>query len=145
LETTIPYVGFVASAKKSEDIKTYLQNSGISEERIAELKSPVGLNINAKLASEVSISILAEIIEHFRNKKTGTAGCCEESKAITEETATANTFAKDYYINPVCNVPVSKANPKHIVSYKGENVYFCCDGCKVSFEAAPEKYITASN
>jgi len=66
LETTIPYVGFVASAKKSEDIKTYLQNSGISEERIAELKSPVGLNINAKLASEVSISILAEIIEHFK-------------------------------------------------------------------------------
>jgi xanthine dehydrogenase accessory factor len=35
------------------------------------------------------------------------------------------------------------ANPKHIIEYKGEKVYFCCDGCKVKFEKDPEKYIQA--
>ena len=49
----------------------------------------------------------------------------------------------DYYINPVCGVPVDKNNPKHVIEYKGESVYFCCDGCKVKFEKNPEKYIEA--
>ena len=49
---------------------------------------------------------------------------------------------KSYYINPVCGIPVDKNSPKHIIEYKGENVYFCYDGCKVKFEAEPEKYMT---
>jgi xanthine dehydrogenase accessory factor len=27
------------------------------------------------------------------------------------------------------------------MEYEGEKVYFCCDGCKESFEADPEKYM----
>ena len=49
-----------------------------------------------------------------------------------------------YYINPVCGVPIDVNNPKHIIDYKGEKVYFCCDGCKVKFEAEPEKYMLKS-
>lgn len=142
LQTSIAYVGFVASARKSEDIKTYLKGEGISEGRIAQLRSPVGLDINAKLASEVAISILAEIIDHFRNRKTEDS-CCGSAAAETSSTPAEDKFAEDYYINPVCNVPVSKKNPKHIVDYQGKQVYFCCDGCKVSFEKEPVKYMEA--
>lgn len=46
-----------------------------------------------------------------------------------------------YYINLVCGVPVDMNNPKHVVEYKSEKVYFCCDGCKVKFDAKPEKYM----
>lgn len=142
MQTQATYVGFVASARKSEDIQTYLSAEGISEERISQLRSPVGLDINAKLASEVAISILAEVIEHFRNESKTEHPCCGSSKtAKTETTAAEDKFAEDYYINPVCNVPVSKKNPKHIIEHKGEKVYFCCDGCKVSFENDPAKYI----
>jgi len=147
LQSPVNYVGFVASKKKAEDIKVYLEKEGITADRIAELRSPVGLDINAKLASEVAISILAEVIDHFRNKKkANTLGgsCCGGSKTSeTQTTAAEDKFAEDYYINPVCNVPVSKKNPKHIVEYQGEKVYFCCDGCKVSFEKEPSKYMEA--
>lgn len=146
LETSVKYVGFVASKKKAEDIKTYLSNEGISEDRVAQLKSPVGLDINAKLASEVAISILAEVIDHFRNGNVVENMSVHQQETKSSEptsTPAANKFAEDYYINPVCQVPVSKKNPKHIVEYKGENVYFCCDGCKVSFENDPVKYIKA--
>lgn len=146
LQTNVAYVGFVASAKKSEDIKAYLKGEGISEERIAQLRSPVGLDINAKLASEVAISILAEVIDHFRNIKVGSGSCCGSLTAAEAGSTTAeDIFAEDYYINPVCNVPVSKKNPKHIVEYKGQKVYFCCDGCKVSFEKNPGQYSTGEN
>ena len=146
LETSVPYVGFVASKKKAEDIKSYLLSEGISEARAAQLRSPVGLDINAKLASEVAISILAEVIDHFRNGNAADSMPVHDREAVTETptaTPAADKFAEDYYINPVCNVPVSKKNPKHIVEYRGEKVYFCCDGCKVSFEAEPGTYIKA--
>jgi xanthine dehydrogenase accessory factor len=142
LETSVGYVGFVASAKKAEDIKIYLKKEGISEARVAELRSPVGLDINAKLPSEVAISILAEVIDHFRNENKSEASCCgsktsEQTSALEEQ----DKFSEEYYINPVCQVPVSKKNPKHVVEYQGEKVYFCCDGCKVSFDKNPSQYI----
>ncbi|MCJ7467754.1 MAG: XdhC family protein [Maribacter sp.] len=144
LQTSAPYVGFVASAKKAEDIKTYLKNEGIPDARIIQLKSPVGLDINAKLASEVAISILGDVIDHFRNGKVAAAipERMEDLKVPTPSTPTPeDKFAEEYYINPVCNVPVSRKNPKHIIEYHGEKVYFCCDGCKVSFERNPGQYI----
>tara|TARA_R110002051_G_scaffold72609_1_gene131220 strand:+ start:20009 stop:21010 length:1002 start_codon:yes stop_codon:yes gene_type:complete len=141
LETSVNYVGFVASSKKSVDIKTYLINEGISEERIADLRSPVGLDINAKLASEVAISILAEVIDDFRKEKSNSGSCCGSADRSKTEDDVNDQFNEEYYINPVCNVPVSKKNPKHIVEYAGQIVYFCCDGCKVSFEKEPEKYL----
>lgn len=144
LETAAGYVGFVASAKKAEDLKTYLNEQNIPDERIAQLKSPVGLDINAKLASEVAISILAEIIDHFRNGNARASMPAHSSATDSSEgerSPAEDKFAEEFYINPVCQVPVSKKNPKHIVKYKGESVYFCCDGCKVSFEKNPSQYI----
>ena len=158
MKTSARYVGFVASRQKSEDIKDFLRSHGIGEERINDLRSPVGLDINAKLASEVAISILADIIDHFRvgsagHSTAGTVGTASTSSSTssssmapvkemaTEPTPEEKKFAEEYYINPVCNVPVSKTSPKHIIEYKGEKVYFCCDGCKVSFEKNPAQYI----
>lgn len=155
MNTPAKYVGFVASKKKSEDIKAFLAGNGVSEARINDLRSPVGLDINAKLASEVAISILADIIDHFREgnvskASSSSSSCCSSNATDSEEikesapvepTPEETKFAEEYYINPVCNVPVSKTSPKHVLEYKGEKVYFCCDGCKVSFEKNPAQYI----
>jgi xanthine dehydrogenase accessory factor len=143
LKTGCKYVGFVASIKKAEEIKIYLEQGGITADRIDQLRSPVGLDINAKLASEVAISILAEVIDHFRNGNALENMPVHESQEepLAKTTPAADKFAEDYYINPVCQVPVSRKNPKHIVEYRGEKVYFCCDGCKVSFENNPAQYI----
>ena len=144
LETPASYVGFVASARKAEDLKAYLTQEGIPEDRIAQLKSPVGLDLNAKLASEVAISILAEIIGHFRGGKAEPAAIVatpKKEEATSASSSAEEKFAEEYYINPVCQVPVSRTNPKHVIEYKGELVYFCCDGCKVSFEKNPSQYI----
>jgi xanthine dehydrogenase accessory factor len=144
LQTAAGFVGFVASARKAEDLKAYLTREGIADERIAQLKSPVGLDINAKLASEVAISILAEIIDHFRGGNAAPAAIKTSQQieaSAPAPTSAEEKFAEEYYINPVCQVPVSKKSPKHVIQYKGELVYFCCDGCKVSFEKNPEQYI----
>ena len=163
MQTSARFVGFVASKKKSEDIRAFLRSNGVSDERIGDLRSPVGLDINAKLASEVAISILADIVDHFRQGNlskssafTASSSCCSSSSDSSDSSSSSSSpgieeareptpaetkFAEEYYINPVCNVPVSKTSPKHVLEYKGEKVYFCCDGCKTSFEKNPAQYI----
>jgi xanthine dehydrogenase accessory factor len=86
---------------------------------------------------EVAISILAEIIQVKNSLEVFT----QPAAALPESEKPAT--APDWYINPVCGVPVDKHNPKHVIVYKEEKVYFCCDGCKVKFEKDPEKYIKA--
>ena len=143
LKTSAPYVGFVASTKKAADLKPFLIREGVPESRVEQLRSPAGLDINAKLASEVAISILAEIVSHFRTGRAAEVVSTGEEPGPSqpEETASGDKFSEEYYINPVCQVPVSRKNPKHVLEYKGEMVYFCCDGCKVAFEQNPSQYI----
>jgi xanthine dehydrogenase accessory factor len=129
LETSCNYVGFISSLRKSVKIKEYLEQTELSANRINELKIPVGMDINAKLPEEIAISILAEIVQLFR----------DPNRKEDQESDTA--INDDTYINPVCRVAVSKKDAKHVLEYGAHTVYFCCDGCKVSFDTEPEKYI----
>ena len=129
LETSCNYVGFISSLRKSVKIKEYLLQTELSANRINELKTPVGMDINAKLPEEIAVSILAEIVQLFR----------DPNRKVDQESDTA--INDDTYINPVCRVAVSKKDAKHVLEYGTHTVYFCCDGCKVSFDTEPEKYI----
>jgi len=42
--------------------------------------------------------------------------------------------------DPVCGMSV---DPKTAVSsqYEGKTYYFCCNGCKTSFDKEPQKYL----
>jgi xanthine dehydrogenase accessory factor len=133
------YIGFVASRKKMISIASYLSDAGFDKAAVAAIKSPAGIDINAKTPEEVAISILAEMIQVRNNSSVNNSfQQFDQSKAEGGETP-------KYYINPVCGVPIDMNNPKHIIEYKNEKVYFCCDGCKVKFEADPEKYMNKSS
>ena len=55
--------------------------------------------------------------------------------------ATAGAAASEgKFINPVCGMAVSIANPMHIEKYEGVSYYFCCDGCWTTFLKDPAKY-----
>ena len=124
------YLSFVASRKKANSIYKDLRAKGITFDQLKGIKSPAGKDIGAKLPEEVAISILAEIVEDLRAEQT--EDNTQSKLEITND---------DFYLNPVCNIPIQKSTAKHILKYKEESVYFCCDGCKVSFENAPEKYL----
>jgi xanthine dehydrogenase accessory factor len=136
LKKDCSYIGFVASRKKMSAMKAYLIDAGIDPKKVEGIRSPAGIDINAKLPDEVAISILAEIIQ-VKNSLDVVVSFDQLNAAPGEGPAPS------FYINPVCGIPVDMNNPKHIIEYKGEKVYFCCDGCKVKFEKDPEKYIQA--
>ena len=45
-------------------------------------------------------------------------------------------------IDPICKMEVDTDNPNGGSSeYNGTSYYFCAPGCKVAFDAEPEKYL----
>jgi xanthine dehydrogenase accessory factor len=127
------YIAFVASRKKANSIYMGLKKEGIPLEQLANIKTPAGLDINAKTPEEVAISILGQIIQV---KRSGEYNSTKDMPGLELKES------DDLYINPVCKIPVSKSGAKHVLEYKGEKVYFCCDGCKESFEKEPELYMS---
>ena len=127
------YLSFVSSKRKSQSMFTGLQMDGFTKEQLSSIKTPAGLDIKAKTPEEVAISILAQIIQEYRSTPIQISTHDVPEAELLEE--------QDLYINPVCKIPVQKSTAKHILEYEGEKVYFCCDGCKESFEKEPAAYM----
>ena len=62
LRKGIPYVGVVASAKKTGIIKSYLIENGISTEELDNFYAPTGLDLKAQTPEQIALSILSEMV-----------------------------------------------------------------------------------
>lgn len=62
LATPAAYVGVIGSRRRWETAASQLLEMGVSEEDVARVVSPVGLEINAETPEEIAVSILAQII-----------------------------------------------------------------------------------
>lgn len=56
------YVGAIGSRRTDVDRRRRLQARGVSDQQLARLRSPIGLDLGGRGAEEVALSILAEIV-----------------------------------------------------------------------------------
>src|SRR5256884_1318608 len=70
LETNARYVGMIGSPGKIKNIFRDLLKEGISRERLAQVHSPIGLDLGAETPEEIALSIAAEMLM-LRKKGTG--------------------------------------------------------------------------
>ncbi|MBO9127263.1 MULTISPECIES: heavy metal translocating P-type ATPase [unclassified Rhizobium] len=47
--------------------------------------------------------------------------------------------------DPVCGMTVDLAAGKPSLEHEGRRYFFCCEGCRTKFEAAPQDYLTAKD
>ncbi len=47
--------------------------------------------------------------------------------------------------DPVCGMTVDPAAGKPSLEHEGRRYFFCCEGCRTKFEAAPQDYLTAKD
>lgn len=66
LETPAAYIGVIGSRRRWATTRQALLERGVSEAQLARVRSPIGLDIGAETPEEIAVSILAEIIRHYR-------------------------------------------------------------------------------
>jgi xanthine dehydrogenase accessory factor len=62
LRTPAAYVGAMGSRRTHDDRLARLRSAGLSDEELARLASPIGLDIGARTPEETAVSVAAEII-----------------------------------------------------------------------------------
>lgn len=141
LATPARYIAMVASPRRVEACRTYLRTSGLTEQQIARLKAPAGLDIGAVTPEEIAASIIAELVQVQRRGAIHT----EESHAThTAEVAQENAAVAETAIDPVCGMTVEISTARHHTNYDGREFYFCCPSCKRHFERNPQEYLVGN-
>jgi xanthine dehydrogenase accessory factor len=111
-------VALVASFRRSAALFDEL---GLTEQERARIKAPAGLDIKARTAPEVALSILAEVIEVVRSRPAPTPA------VPTGRPAEA--------IDPVCGMTVTIGGTTPHLTLDSQEFWFCGTGCRDRYAA----------
>ena len=120
LRSPAKQVLMIASQRKAEKLRGVMRVRGIDESQLARLQAPAGPDAGAKTPGEIALVAIVGVLALLRGR--------------------SQVAAEAKFINPVCGMAVSIANPMHIEVYEGVSYYFCCDGCRTTFQKEPAKY-----
>jgi xanthine dehydrogenase accessory factor len=131
LGTPARYIGLVASRKRAETVLAYLRARGVSEDQIARIEAPAGLDLGHVPSDEIAVAILAELVQLRAKGELGP----KEVEAPPSELHEA--------LDPICGMTVKVAGARYLSTYEGRTFYFCSAGCKARFEADPAAYASS--
>jgi xanthine dehydrogenase accessory factor len=135
LHSEASYVALIASKKRASAILQYLNEANLTQEQIARLKYPAGLDFGAVTPEEIALSILAEIIQRRRQPPRAA------SNSLISDPPVSTLQLPIEAIDPVCGMTVEIASAHFTNEYNGKTYYFCAAGCKRSFDKEPGKYV----
>ena len=139
LRSPAAFVGMVGSRKRAAACRDYLRSTGLTEQQVARLRAPVGLDIGAVTPGEIAASILAELVQVRRqgHQHTRPETSPQEEQASDAQPGEESNTALD----PVCGMMVEVATARHHSVLDGQDFYFCCPACKRLFERNPQEYL----
>jgi xanthine dehydrogenase accessory factor len=62
LQRHLPYIGLVASRKRSRLVLEYLRKEGFGDAELARVHAPAGLDLGARSPEEIALSVMSEIV-----------------------------------------------------------------------------------
>ncbi|MEV8511025.1 XdhC family protein [Dactylosporangium sp. NPDC051484] len=137
VKARIPYVALVASRKRAAAV---LAELSLSDAEKGLIHAPAGLDVGARTAPEIALSVLAEIISTRPRQTAPPADAPEAPKRIMLpllEKPSAMRIAKD----PVCDMDVAIVPDALHYQHEGVVYYFCGTGCRRAFADAPARYL----
>ncbi|HEU5160592.1 MAG TPA: XdhC family protein [Streptosporangiaceae bacterium] len=125
LRAGVPYVGLIASRRRGAAVVAELDRPDADR-----VRTPAGLDIGARTAPEVALSVLAEIMS-VRPAPERPGGRAPRAPTPAEREAT----------DPVCGMRVAITDATPRAEHGGATRYFCGTGCRDAFAADPAAYL----
>lgn len=146
LKSDVAYVGLVASRQRGDIVRAGLEVSGVPG--VATIRNPAGLDLGARTAPEVALSILAEIVQlQPSGSRVEAPANAAQSNPVTKADGSPRTSAIETSptraVDPVCQMEVDVATAKHTADVDGVTYYFCCPNCRSRFVTEPQAYLGA--
>jgi xanthine dehydrogenase accessory factor len=117
LDSGVGYIALVASRKRGAAV---LDEVGATDAERARISTPAGLDIGARTAPEVALSILAEVITAVRRPDASIASVVAPAPPQTA-------------IDPVCGMTVTIMPDTPQLLVDGQTYWFCNPQCRVTF------------
>jgi len=125
LDAGVPYVALVASRRRGGAV---LDGLDVDDGARSRVSVPAGLDIGARTAPEIALSILAELIEVRARARTAEVA---EGVAPGDVAAPPGTA-----VDPICGMTVLITEDAISATADGETAWFCCAGCRDAWLAA---------
>jgi xanthine dehydrogenase accessory factor len=130
LATSPAYLGLVASHSRSESVRGYLRDRGFTEEQMAQVHGPAGLDLGRVSHREIAVAVLADLVQRKAAGELPLAAEASTAQAQVPEAA-----------DPVCGMTVDVESAKHTAEHEGVTYYFCCPGCRKAFRDDPKAFL----
>jgi xanthine dehydrogenase accessory factor len=141
LAAGVPYVALVASRRRGAAV---LAEVGADRSRV---HTPAGLDIGARTAPEVALSVLAEFVaSRDRRRVTVTRPAADPAGGPVAELVAGPVAgavpAAVEALDPVCGMAVAVSAGSLRAEHAGQDWYFCGPGCRRAFADNPGRYLT---
>lgn len=124
LDAGVPYVALVASHRRGSAV---LEGLVVDDAARSRVSVPAGLDIGARTAPEIALSILAELVASRRSSRADLA---------TGVAAAAVAVAPDSAVDPICGMTVLMTDDAVSATVDGETAWFCSPGCRDNWVTA---------
>lgn len=145
IERAVPlrpaYLGLVASRKRAEAVLGYLAERGVPKDQLDRVHAPAGLDLGRTSHEEMAVAILAELVQL---RAAGGLGHVPPSRPELQpgHRTGLNLAERADAVDPVCGMTVTADASALSLAHEGVTYYFCCAGCRRTFEQNPEGVLT---
>jgi xanthine dehydrogenase accessory factor len=164
------YLGLVGSAKRGAAVLGYLTDRGVPQDQLDRVRVPAGLDLGRTSHREIAVAILAELVQlrasgglvaapavgsgagAVPGEEGRAEGVSPPSRGLTgaggsggsppgEQSGGSPTReSRDL----VCGMTVTADASGYPLEHGGVTYYFCCAGCRRSFQENPAAYLKES-
>lgn len=135
------YLGLVASRKRAEAVLGYLADRGVPADQLGRVHAPAGLDLGRTSHEEIAVAILAQLVQ-LRAAGELAAVPGPRREAQPGQRAEPAPGGPAEAADPVCGMTVRADASAMPLEYEGTTYYFCCAGCRRSFERDPREVLT---
>lgn len=161
------WLGVVASRRRFEEIRVAVEGAGTEPAAVAGIANPAGLDIGARSAGEIAVSILAQIVRDARavapeavvgpgGEGGGFEGEAPDAASAPRESEAGRgglplhpfgggaPAGEAGEVDVVCGMRVIPGPGAPRVEYEGRTYWFCCGHCREAFASDPAAHATAA-